>query len=213
MADSTALSLWIRKRLPSPVRRVARLGRLALKRGSASVQVPAELFADCRVCASRYDLVERLPHGGRIAEVGTLRGHFAKHILERSAPSELHLIDLDFSEVVPVVRDHPRVRMHRGHSRAVLMGFPDSSFDWIYVDGDHSYDGVLGDADAAAAKVRPGGFLVFNDFAHMDPFLGAYGVHRAVVDFAVSRRWPFRWLAYEGSALYDVALQRPSSAT
>jgi hypothetical protein len=71
---------------------------------------------------------------------------------------------------------------------------------------------VTRDAHIAALKVKPGGYLVFNDFAHMDPFLGAYGVHRAVVDFAVSRAWAFAWFAYEPNALYDVALRRPKNS-
>lgn len=43
----------------------------------------------------------------------------------------------------------------------------------------------------------------------MDPFLGAYGVHRAVVDFAVTRGWNLALFAYHPWALYDVALRRP----
>jgi hypothetical protein len=93
----------------------------------------------------------------------------------------------------------------------VLGRFPDDYFDWIYIDADHSFAGVLRDADAAANKVRPGGYLVFNDFAHCDSELGAYGVHRAVVEFAVTRQWPFSWFAYEPNALYDVALRRPAT--
>jgi hypothetical protein len=85
----------------------------------------------------------------------------------------------------------------------------DASFDWIYIDADHSYAGVQRAAAVAAEKVRPGGFLVFNDFARADPYLGAYGVHRPVVEFAVERKWPLVWLAYEANALYDVALKRP----
>ena len=98
--------------------------------------------------------------------------------------------------------------MHNGASSTVLAEFPDFYFDWIYIDADHSYAGVSLDAKAAASKIRPGGYLVFNDFAHMDPFLGAYGVHRAVVDFAVTYGWGFAWIAYEPSALYDIALRR-----
>lgn len=55
---------------------------------------------------------------------------------------------------------------------------------------------MLRDANAALTKVKPGGFLVFNDFAHADPFLGTYGVQRAVADFVVANRWPVVWLAY-----------------
>jgi hypothetical protein len=43
----------------------------------------------------------------------------------------------------------------------------------------------------------------------MDPWLGSYGVHRAVVEFATEHRWPFAWWAYERMGLYDVALKRP----
>jgi predicted O-methyltransferase YrrM len=162
--------------------------------------------------ASRAELIGLLPRGGRIAEVGTDRGHFARLILDTCDPAELHLIDLDLSLLDRAVAKDHRVALHGGMSHLVLEGFPEAYFDWIYIDGDHSYAGVTRDADAAASRVKPGGFLVFNDFAHIDPFLGAYGVHRAVVQFAVTRGWSFAWFAYEPSALYDVALRRPANS-
>jgi len=203
------LSLSLRKHMPGSVRHFYRVGQALLSKGQPSISIPAELFLDCKVCASRNDLVERLPRGGRIAEIGTQRGHFARHILGTCEPAKLHLVDLDFSVLEPDVANDPRVEQHNGASHEVLAGFPDAYFDWIYIDADHSFAGVSRDAKAAAAKVKPGGYLVFNDFAHMDPFLGKYGVHRAVVDFAVASKWPFAWFAYHPSALYDVALQRP----
>lgn len=180
------LNLIIRRNLPNRVRPVLRLGRHVAIRGRTSGRLPAILLADCRMCASRFDLVQALPCGGRVAEVGTYKGEFARHILATCDPGTLHLIDLDFSLLDPAVAQDARVQIHRGLSHEVLASFPDSCFDWVYVDADHSYAGAARDADAAAAKVKPGGYLVFNDFAHMDPFLGAYGVHRAVVDFAIA---------------------------
>lgn len=203
------LGMRLRKRLPPRLRRVLRLFRHALLAPRPSPRMPPELIEGARLCASRYDLVRLLPREGRVAEVGTQRGAFARYILSASQPSELHLVDLDLSELDAAVRSDPRVRLHEMRSREALAGFEDASFDWIYIDADHSYAGASGDAQAAAPKVKPGGFLVFNDFAHVDPQLGAYGVHRAVVEFSVRERWPMRWLAYEPSALYDVALQRP----
>jgi len=205
----SSLKLWLRNRLPHSLRHVLRLGRHLVPRGQSSASIPAGLLEECRVCASRHDLIGRLPRGGRVAEVGTQHGHFARHILAASAPAELHLIDLDLSLLDAAVAGDPRVRTHQGFSHEQLQAFPDQHFDWIYIDADHSYAGARRDADAAAAKVKPGGYLVFNDFAHMDPYLGAYGVHRAVVEFAVTRGWPLAWLAYDPSALYDVALRRP----
>jgi hypothetical protein len=202
--------LLLRRNLPTGVRRLLRLGRHALVKGQGSPPLPPHLVRECRVSASRHDLVRALPRSGCIAEVGTYKGRFARHILAHCAPRELHLIDLDFGLLDPAVAADQRVRKHAGQSHAVLSGFPDQHFDWIYIDADHSFAGTSRDAVAAAPKVKPGGYLVFNDFAHLDPYLGAYGVHRAVVEFAIARDWPFAWFAYDGNALYDVALQRPA---
>ena len=159
--------------------------------------------------SSRYDLVTRLPQGAEIAEIGVHRGDFARHILQTCHPKRLVLVDLDLSLVDPAVTSDPRVEQIRGYSHDILDSFADDSFDWIYIDADHSYEGCKRDALAAASKVRPGGHLVFNDFAHLDAGLGIYGVHRAVVEFAKEQGWPFVRFAYDPAALYDVALRRP----
>lgn len=205
----SAVAMFARTRLPAPVRRVARLMRHVFERPIPSPAVPQELLSDCRVCATRIDLVATLPSGGRVAEVGTLVGDFAREILHRNAPAELHLIDLDLSRVAADVRGDPRTRLHGGPSVEILERFPYDFFDWVYIDADHSYVAVKRDAETAARKVRPGGFLVFNDFAQIDPDLGVYGVHRAVCEFAVEHKWRFARLSYDNFALYDVALQRP----
>ncbi len=186
-----------------------RLGRHLVAKGQPSMAVPPELLADCRVCASRNELVKNLP---RRSDAWLRSAPIAESSRATSCacdPAELHLIDLDFSLLDPAVAADARVTLHRGLSHEMLAQFPDGHFDWIYVDGDHSYEGASRDARIAATKVKPGGHLVFNDFAHADPYLGAYGVHRAVVEFAVTRGWKFVWWAYEPHGLYDVALQRP----
>lgn len=206
---TSRLTLAIRGRLPERLRHFFRLGRHLFTTGQPSMAIPPELLAGCRVCASRYELVRNLPKQARVAEVGTYRGGFARHILDVCDPAELHLIDIDVSLLDPAVAADRRVSIHQGLSDEMLAKFPDDHFDWIYIDGDHSYDGASRDARMAATKVKPGGTLVFNDFAHADPYLGVYGVHRAIVEFAVTRGWTFVWFAYEPNALYDVALQRP----
>src|SRR6185295_816494 len=113
-------------------------------------------LANCRLCASRNELVKNLPRRGRVAEVGTYRGHFARHILTCD-PAELHLIDIDLSLLDPAVAADKRVTTHLGLSHDMLAQFPDNHFDWIYIDGDHSYAGASLDARVAATKVKPGG--------------------------------------------------------
>ena len=199
-----------RKRLPPGLRYALRLGSHMTRRGQVSPAIPPELLEDCRVVASRQHLIARLPQGGVVLEVGTDTGAFARDILAISAPRALHIIDLDLSRLAADVGSDARVTLHRGLSHERIAEFPDAHFDWIYIDADHSHAGVERDAAAAAPKLRPGGVLVFNDFAHADPFLGAYGVHRAAVEFAVRQQWPLIFMAYEGAGLYDLALRRPA---
>jgi len=212
MADLTwlrRLAMHARKRQPKPVRWVLRVGKLVMQPGQTSAAIDPELIRDCRFFASRFELIRGLPTGGDVGEVGTDRGHFARHILKTAAPRRLHLFDLEFASLEPDVASDPRVTLHLGASPGTLSALADASMDWIYIDGDHSYAGAAADARVAATKVKPGGYLVFNDFAHADPFLGRYGVHRAVMEFATTARWPMAMFAYEPNGLYDVALRRP----
>jgi Methyltransferase domain len=177
-----------------------------------SRQLPAELLRECRFYASRYEMLDALPQQGIVAELGTYKGDFARHILARNRPRELHVIDIDYSRFDERLLADTRIKRHQGLTHETIVNFPDAFFDWIYVDADHSYAATIRDARASARKIRAGGFLVFNDFAHIDPFLGRYGVHRAVVDFALETRWPLHFFAYQTAALYDVALRKPRGA-
>jgi hypothetical protein len=202
------LEMRARALVPGRARTMLRALR-SLATAEPSRPLPAELIRDCRFCASRVALLDELPHGGVVAELGTYKGDFARQIVVRTRPRELHLIDIDYSQFDPSGLAVPQVTRHRGLAHEVITSFPDGTFDWVYIDADHSYTGALTDARAAAPKVKPGGFMVFNDFAHADPHGGRYGVHRAVVDFAIESGWPFRFFAYEVLALYDVALGKP----
>ena len=212
MSRGTLKQLTILARTSSPrwVRTAYRIAR-SIGGSQGSQALPAELVKDCRFFASRKDMLYALPGNGVVAELGTFRGDFARLIVERTEPRELHLIDVDYTRFDDTGLTEPRVKQHRGLTHEVIASFPDEHFDWIYVDADHSYKATLRDARASAPKLRPGGFLVFNDFAHIDQEIGRYGVHRAVVDFVCEQRWPLRFFAFHPHALYDVALQKPAT--
>src|SRR5688572_6705752 len=116
MKTLSELALALRKRLPHSLRHILRVVRNIVSTGQPSPAVPQHLLVDCRVCASRHDLVELLPQGERVAEVGTYKGDFALHILAKGNPAELHLIDLDFSETASAVVQSKRVTLHTGLS-------------------------------------------------------------------------------------------------
>lgn len=203
------LEIRVRTRLPAPIRRAYRLA-LNFRDFGSSDALPLPLLTGCVFCASREEMLGLLPKGGRVAEIGTCRGDFARQIKARIQPSELHLVDIDASRFDPSGLDGSDVVRHIGLSHEVLARFPDEFFDFIYVDADHSYEGCRRDALAAAPKVRRGGYLAFNDFAHVDPWLGRYGVHRAATEFSRSAAWPMAFFAYHPDGLYDVAFRRPA---
>ena len=197
-----------RTRAPNVLRVLYRAAH-AFRPVPQSIEIPDSLLDGCKFVSNRVVLISKLPANGRVAELGTFKGEFAKHILSQSSPIELHLVDIDFSQLNPEISSDRRVVRHLGFTQDVLTKFDDGYFDWIYVDADHSYEGTLKDAKLSAPKIRRGGFLVFNDFAHLDPAYGRYGVHRAVSEFAVNMKWPLAFLAFAPSGLYDVALRRP----
>lgn len=203
------LEMRVRAITPRSVKLLWRASRVFEPVHTVAAPSPDQV-ADCRMCVSRKHMLEFLPMGGRVAELGTQRGHFARSIMEIATPSELHLIDIDYSLFDATGLSAPVVTRHQGLTVDIIKTFPDGYFDWIYIDADHSYQGCRADAEAAAPKVKPGGYLVFNDFAHIDPYLGRYGVQRAVMEFLNASRWQLAFWAIEVHGLYDVALKKPA---
>lgn len=156
-------------------------------------------------------MLEFLPAGGTVCEVGTQHGNFACLILDTCTPEALHLIDISFELTRDDVQSQASVTLHKGNSSDILATLPGNGFDRIYIDGDHSYNGVKADIEVAIAKVKPGGYLVFNDFARVViTSLGTFGVHQAVCEFAVSECWPMAYFCFESEGLYDVAFRKPT---
>ena len=156
---------------------------------------------------------EHLPKRAVVAEVGVGGGDNSHTILEGAEPRELHLIDLDFSVlhrhlIEPALGDGI-VRLHEKDSVAALASFPDEYFDWIYIDGNHSYSGVKRDIEEAKRAVRPDGLLVFNDyivFSHLE--FTRYGVLDAVNELCLAEDWAIRYFALNSQMYCDVALAR-----
>jgi SAM-dependent methyltransferase len=204
------LELAVRRALPESVKKLWRLGRLAVQPVPPSApRIPQAQLEGCQLLTDRVEMLRRLPKGGSVAEIGTYQGDFARAILDIMAPEKLLLADITFSLCRADVLADPRVERHEGLSVPFLQSCADASFDMIYVDADHGYDAVRADAAAAAPKVKPGGFLIFNDFARIiRPGFGVLGVHQAVCEFAVSSGWPVAFFCLEGEGLYDIALRR-----
>jgi hypothetical protein len=181
-----------------------------------SVDFPAlepRHLRDARLFANRESLVAALPlaRGSTIAEIGVAQGEFSEFLLTQLAPKTLVAIDifnlhetpsiwgqdtrqmLDGLNHVDFYRQRfagrgDQVVIEQGLSHTMLARYPDRTFDMIYVDASHDYASVQRDAVVAMAKIKEGGFLVFNDYTMYDHLAGQpYGVVPVVNQIIVER--------------------------
>jgi predicted O-methyltransferase YrrM len=172
---------------------------------------------NCSVVADRLEMLKRFAKGGVVAELGCLRGEFAKCILSIVQPDQLHLFDLSFhQEQTPFDHgffkpsiDNGQTVLHEGDSSTLLSEFPDEYFDWIYIDGDHSFEGVSKDLEQAKRKIKRDGILAFNDYTIYSPFEKMqYGVQRAVNDLILDEGFEIVIYALSICGYPDVCLKK-----
>jgi len=161
----------------------------------------------CMQPSNRLAMLDILPKGGVVAEIGVKNGDFSREILAHCRPTELHLIDpwkhfdegysdinnvpqdtqdKRYANVRMVLKDDKAVRFHRLTSAAASDRFENDTFDWIYVDGNHDYEYVKRDLELYAPKIKAGGFICGHDYCTLDE---AQGVMRAVDEFRDSHGW------------------------
>jgi predicted O-methyltransferase YrrM len=156
-----------------------------------------------------------MPKNGVCAEVGIFMGKYSEIILRVTQPTRLHLIDID-----PTCINHAtglfgpqlssgQVCLHLGDSATILSGMPDAYFDWVYIDGDHSYEGVKRDLEATVTKIKEGGLIAMNDYTFFGPSdFSKYGVMEAANEFCITHNFEFIYLALQGRGYHDVVLRQ-----
>ena len=154
---------------------------------------------------TRLRVARMLPKGGIGAEIGVWKGDYSAKLLELATPRKLHLIDpwevredpsydaawygkargVDMDEVNSSVcsRFEPQiasgqVEIHRAASVDAMSSFADGTLDYVYIDGDHAYEGVKPDLEISVHKVRKGGAICVDD--HMIGKWWGDGIVRAV---------------------------------
>jgi hypothetical protein len=108
--------------------------------------------------------------------------------------AEGHLRDHGLLELITFVQND---------SATAIAELP-GSFDTVFVDGDHSYEGVMRDLRALEDRIEPGGVVMFHDPFHPDNACdgGDYGVARALRERAEAMGLAYRG-RFGGMALYE----------
>lgn len=109
------------------------------------------------------------------------------------APKGLSNVDMEkefvlyYENVYQKVKEkfvtNPEVQLVRQTSSEWFNTCPDNHLDWIYVDGEHSYEGCYADLVQAHKKVKAGGLILGDDFKWPKATWSKPGVTKAVNQF------------------------------
>lgn len=146
-----------------------------------------ELMADGSTRAPFWASLIRSADVAAMAEIGVYRGELAARLLA-SCPGlqRYHMVDpwrnlADWNKPLNTGDDAQASAMrealaateewaerrvvHRGTTTEVIGEIPDDSLDLVYIDGDHTLRGITIDLLSCWPKVRPGGWVVGDDFS------------------------------------------------
>jgi len=147
-----------------------------------------------------------VPKEGVYAEIGVFKGTFSRELISILNPSKLVLIDLfsgrtcsgnedgnyviwtDMEEEYKRMLEwgDSRLEIKKGDSSTMLLTYPEDTFDMIYIDGDHSYQGCKRDLEAAYKTIKVGGWIMGHDYEmnlKKAKTVYNFGVKRAVDEF------------------------------
>lgn len=178
-------------------------------------------LSNCKLIANRNVMLELLPKGGVVAELGVNRGDFSELILRICKPQFLHLVDSWSSERYHLgLRYHVESRfrqelssgqvvIHQGISTHVVTEFEDFFFDWVYIDTDHSYEVTRSELQAYKSKIKLGGVIAGHDYIQGNWKKGLrYGVIEAVHEFCLVENWELIYVTTELSMHPSFAIRK-----
>lgn len=200
-----------------------------------------ELVRPMQIQAKREELVKWLPKGGTVAEIGVAAGYFSEYIRKYTQPEMLHLIDpwtrqsdpnsqtdpansaestqrANLNEVLDKFNPYGNVIVHRCFSSQAASffnrGIGDSGyFDWIYIDGNHSYQAVKDDLERWSGLVVLDGFILGHDYAtHEWAVRSGVETVKAVDEFVEFSEWEMVALTVEEWPTYILARESHTEA-
>ncbi|NNE99535.1 MAG: class I SAM-dependent methyltransferase [Pyrinomonadaceae bacterium] len=180
-------------------------------------EFPSSVLKNTNVFPSRAEVLVEVPKGGVITEVGIATGEFSKVLLKELKPAKFHAIDLfphpdQYDNYVKRFEDEIGagiMEVHQGFSSDVLGTFPDKYFDFIYLDADHSYEGVVKDINEARLKIKESGFIQFNDYTTFSVReMLPYGVKKAVHEFVLEYDYEVVSIGLQNNGYYDLLVKK-----
>jgi hypothetical protein len=172
----------------------------------------------------RYFLLNKMPKNAICAEIGSWKGDFSQRILDTTQPQKLFLIDPykhvneykkawyggdnGSQEQMDEIHDSVAARFSdniksgqmeilRDDSENALQKFDKDYFDWIYVDGNHTYEFVKADLNYSWDKLKVDGYLTGDDY-NLEGWWED-GVTKAVDEFIEIKKGIIKVVAIKGT--------------
>lgn len=195
-------------------------------------------ISNMQIFDTREDMLKAIPKGGIMAELGVFKGEFSIKINKICKPKELILIDswagvnlysgdangnhlngirqyYTGQELYNITETNIKkckgiITMVKA-TTAILGAFEDNMFDMIYIDADHSYEGVLNDLKNAYNKIKNGGYIMGHDYEHnMHKTNNSYnfGVKQAVDDFCRTYNQEISMKGMDGCVSYGIKISK-----
>jgi len=173
------------------------------------------------------------PNNPRILEIGIFRGEFVDYIVNNCNFLSIDGVDLfhgitcsgdvdgnnvvnydvgrSFTELSEKYKNRDNINFHKCPSIDFLNKSPDNYYDIIYIDGDHSYQGVKGDLMYSFNKIKNGGYIMGHDYEmNMEKARNVYyfGVKEAVTEFCTEYRQKLLAKANDGCVSFCIQIQK-----
>ena len=159
---------------------------------------------------NRNEWLDTLPKNLVWAELGVFLGEYSEEIFSRTNPKKMYLVDIfpeymisgdkdgnnmkevDLREVPNVLRSKfpENVVIIKNTSDNFLNSLEHESLDIVYIDADHSYQGVKNDLALSYNKVKKGGLICGHDYSSRFE-----GVVRAVNEFCQEKNLKINFLS------------------
>lgn len=127
------------------------------------------------------ELARLIPDGGLIVEIGGEYGRSASQFLYATQGKDIKVVTVDLFptdhhvagdlfaamhlNIIEAKLDTHRHVQIKGSSWEVGQGWKGHGIDLLFIDGDHTYEGVRKDIEAWVKFVKPGGIVAFHDYA------------------------------------------------
>jgi predicted O-methyltransferase YrrM len=142
-------------------------------------------------------------------EIGSFRG-YTTLFLAQHTDEGAHIVAVDKNpEHGEAYKDDPvasRIERRVGNTSRELFGADaPGSYDLIFIDADHSYEGVRRDTALALPLLAPSGYIVWHDYSNWGYFDGKNGVPEHLSELAEQRGLPVAHIAGTDLVLHSPA--------